>query len=45
MNNDGNEWELIEPGVGTVLAGLWGKTEYKEKYACKSVNSAEGLAE
>lgn len=29
-----NQWSLIEPGVGEVLTGLWGKTEFAEKYPC-----------
>ena len=43
MKDDGNEWKLIEPGVGQVLAGLWGKTEYKDTWSCVSINSAEGV--
>ena len=39
-----NEWELIEPGVGTVLAGLWAKTPYAEERKCTSVNSADSIA-
>lgn len=29
-----NEWSLIEPGIGEVLTGLWGKTEFAAKYPC-----------
>lgn len=43
MSSDGAEWELIEPGVGTVLSGLWGKTSYTEKFKCTAVNSAESI--
>lgn len=39
-----NEWCLIEPGVGSVLAGLWAKTPYAEERKCISVNSVETLA-
>ncbi len=39
-----NEWELIEPGVGSVLSGLWAKSGYGEEIKCVSVNSAETLA-
>lgn len=39
-----NEWSLIEPGVGNVLAGLWAKTPYAEERKCVSVNSVESLA-
>ena len=39
-----NEWELIEPGVGSVLSGLWTKSGYGEEIKCVSVNSAETLA-
>lgn len=38
MQDDGSEWSLIEPGVGEVLTGLWGKTEFAEKFECKPVN-------
>lgn len=38
-----NEWSLIEPGVGTVLTGLWSKTEAAAKFTCKAVNSAESI--
>ncbi len=40
-----NEWELLEVGVGTVLAGLWGKTDFSAERKCKSINSAETIAE
>jgi len=43
MEADGNEWTLLEPGVGQVLTGLWGKTSYTEKYACNPVNNIETL--
>lgn len=36
-----NEWELIEPGVGTVLAGLWAKTPYAAERKCTSVNNVD----
>ena len=39
-----NEWELIEPGVGSVLSGLWAKSGYGEGIKCVFVNSAETLA-
>lgn len=38
MQEDGAEWSLIEPGVGEVLTGLWGKTEFAELFECKPVN-------
>ena len=38
-----NEWELIEPGVGQVLTGLWGKTSFSELNKCTAINSAETL--
>ena len=45
MNADkDNEWELIEPGVGKVLSGLWAKSGYGEEKSCKDVNSVETLA-
>ena len=43
-DDKGNEWELIEPGVGSVLSGLWAKSGYGEEIKCVSVNSAETLA-
>ena len=39
----GDEWELIEPGVGAVLTGLWGKSGYAETAECKAVNNVETL--
>ncbi len=45
MEKDGDEWVLVEPGVGKVLAGLWAKTDYAAKYSCVSVNSVESLDE
>ncbi len=39
-----NEWELIEPGVGKVLSGLWAKSGFGEEKKCADVNSAETLA-
>ena len=39
----GDEWTLIEPGVGNVLTGLWGKSGFAETAECKAVNSAESL--
>lgn len=45
MNADkDNEWELIEPGVGKVLSGLWAKSGYGEEKSCKDVNSVGTLA-
>lgn len=41
----GDEWELIEPGVGAVLTGLWGKSGFSETAECKAVNSAESIKE
>lgn len=38
MQDDGAEWSLVEPGVGEVLTGLWGKTEFAELFECKPVN-------
>ncbi len=39
----GDEWELIEPGVGAVLTGLWGKSGFAETAECKAVNNVETL--
>lgn len=33
-----NEWQLIEPGVGNVLTGLWGKTDFSESLKCLPIN-------
>jgi [acyl-carrier-protein] S-malonyltransferase len=41
----GDEWELIEPGVGAVLTGLWGKSGFSETAECKAVNSVESIKE
>jgi [acyl-carrier-protein] S-malonyltransferase len=36
-------WKIYEPGPGSVLSGLWGKTEYAEKLSCESVNTVETI--
>lgn len=38
-----NEWHVIEVGPGTVLTGLWSKSEFGEKWPCTAVNSAEAI--
>ena len=43
MNSNDDEWELIEPGVGQVLTGLWSKTKYAENYTCKVANSVDSV--
>lgn len=43
MNSNDDEWELIEPGVGQVLTGLWSKTKYAENYKCKVANSVDSV--
>jgi len=43
MDSDSDEWSLLEPGVGTVLAGLWGKTPYAETRKCASVNNVDSI--
>lgn len=43
IKSSGDEWVLIEPGVGSVLTGLWGKSGYSETAECKAVNNVETL--
>lgn len=43
QNDTENEWELIEPGVGKVLSGLWNKSSFAEKIQCVPVNNAESV--
>lgn len=44
MNSDSDfEWNIIEVGPGRVLGGLWKNTEYAEKWACSSINTAETI--
>ena len=43
IKKSGDEWVLIEPGVGNVLSGLWAKSGLSEAAECKAVNSAESL--
>ncbi|MCQ2577840.1 MAG: ACP S-malonyltransferase [Treponema sp.] len=43
MDESGEEWSLLEPGVGSVLAGLWGKTPYAETRKCASVNNVDTI--
>lgn len=44
IKSDGDEWVLIEPGVGNVLTGLWGKSGFAESAVCTAVNSADSIA-
>lgn len=44
IKSDGDEWVLIEPGVGNVLTDLWGKSGFAESAACTAVNSADSIA-
>lgn len=43
IKSSGDEWVLIEPGVGNVLSGLWAKSGYSETASCTAVNSAESI--
>ena len=43
IKSSGDEWELIEPGVGAVLTGLWGKSGFAETAPCKAVNNVETI--
>ena len=38
-----NEWNLIEPGVGSVLCGLWNKSDFAENVKCVAANSADSV--
>lgn len=44
-NDSGNEWAVYEPGVGKVLAGLWGQTAAGAELPAVSINSVESFAE
>lgn len=41
---DGNDWQLLETGPGSVLCGLWKNTEYSEIIPCTPWESFELLA-
>ena len=43
IKSSGDEWVLVEPGVGAVLTGLWGKSGYAETAECKAVNNVDTL--
>jgi [acyl-carrier-protein] S-malonyltransferase len=43
MEQDGGEWKLYEPGPGTVLTGLWAKSELEQKYVATAVNSVDSI--
>lgn len=45
IKESGEEWSLLEPGVGSVLAGLWAKTPYAEERKCASINSADTVTQ
>ena len=38
-----NEWQVLEPGPGKVLSGLWGQTPYAEGHTSTPVNTAEAV--
>lgn len=38
-----NTWKLFEVGPGQVLSGLWGKSDFAEKWQCSAVNNAENF--
>lgn len=38
-----NQWNLIEPGVGSVLCGLWNKSDFAENVKCVAANSADSV--
>ena len=42
-SDSGNEWSVLEPGPGKVLAGLWEKTEFGATLPAIPVNTAEGI--
>ncbi len=42
-NDSGSEWQVLEPGPGKVLTGLWSQTDFGTTLACVSVNTAEGI--
>ena len=39
-----NEWQVLEPGPGKVLSGLWRDSGFGEKWESLPVNTAEGLS-
>ncbi|MBQ1833590.1 MAG: ACP S-malonyltransferase [Treponema sp.] len=41
--DSGNEWSVLEPGPGKVLAGLWEKTEFGATLPAIPVNTVEGI--
>jgi [acyl-carrier-protein] S-malonyltransferase len=43
IKSSNDEWVLIEPGVGNVLTGLWGKSGFGETASCVAVNNVESL--
>ena len=45
MKASGEEWKVLETGVGKVLNGLWIKSEIAEGLECTSVNTAETINE
>ncbi len=42
-NDSGNEWQILEPGPGKVLSGLWGQTEFGANLAAVPVNTMESI--
>ncbi len=44
MQKDGGEWKILEVGPGSVLSGLWGATEYKEKVSITACGTNEAVS-
>lgn len=40
-----DDWQVLEVGPGKVLAGLWAKTEFGEKFSVPSINTVESINE
>ena len=43
IKDDGGEWQVLEPGPGKVLTGLWLQTDFGATLACVPVNTVEGI--
>lgn len=45
ISTSGEEWKVVETGVGQVLTGLWKQTEFSDAYPCKALNDVQSIEE
>ncbi len=43
IKKDGGDWQVLEPGPGKVLSGLWSQTDFGATLPCTPINTAEAI--